>query len=100
METGEVQLQLEFPEAGLNWQDIDFAFFQNTRQGDMQIRPDEGEPLSCAQCRQTTTCGLETSLSPVTQCPEEMLKSVALKVFSQPPFLYLPVKGGGGNRVY
>ena len=72
----------------------------NTRQGDMQIRPDEGEPLSCAQCRQTTTCGLETSLSPVTQCPEEMLKSVALKVFSQPPFLYLPEKGGGGNRVY
>lgn len=35
METGEVQLQLEFPEAGLNWQDIDFAFFQNTRQRDI-----------------------------------------------------------------
>lgn len=35
METGEVQLQLEFPEAGLNWQDIDFAFFRNTRQGDI-----------------------------------------------------------------
>lgn len=35
METGVAQMQLELPEAGLNWQDIDFAFFWNTRQGDI-----------------------------------------------------------------
>ena len=70
----------------------------DTRQGDTQARPDEGKPLSCAQCRQTATCGLETSLSPLTCSPEEMLKSMALKVFSQPPFLHLPFKGRG-NRV-
>lgn len=35
METGGVRLQLEVPEAGLNWHDIDFAFFLNTRQGDV-----------------------------------------------------------------
>lgn len=35
METKVVQLQLELPEAGLNWRDIDFAFFRNTRQGDV-----------------------------------------------------------------
>ena len=54
----------------------------DSRLGDTQTRPDEGEPLSCVQCRQTPTCGLETSLSPVMCGPEEMLKSVALKVFS------------------
>jgi hypothetical protein len=35
METGVAQLQLEIPKASLNWQDIDFTFFLNTRQGDI-----------------------------------------------------------------
>lgn len=35
METGVVQLQLEIPKADLHWGDIDFAFFLNTRQGDI-----------------------------------------------------------------
>lgn len=35
METRVVQLQLEIPKAGLNWLDIDFTFFLNTRQGDI-----------------------------------------------------------------
>lgn len=34
-ETGVVQLQLEIPQAGLNWHGINFAFFLNTRQGDI-----------------------------------------------------------------
>lgn len=34
METGVVQLQLEIPQAGLNWHDIDFAFFLSARQVD------------------------------------------------------------------
>lgn len=50
METGEVQLQLELPEAGLNWQDIDFAFFRNTRQGDIfNPSPFQGKS-NCTGC--------------------------------------------------
>lgn len=32
--------------------------------------------------------------------PCRSAKCMVLKIFSQPPFIYLPFKGGGGNRVY